>query len=157
MVSPFDLLFPALNVSYERLLDEDAGVGINLIAFLGGNSNEEGTTSFTQFAPYFRYYAGKKYASGFFVEAFLPITSYKINEYSYTSSYSSNNNGFYSYSNYAYQEISKTSLGLGFGLGGKWITKRNILFEVSGGVARLFGDEDLSVTGKGMLGIGYRF
>lgn len=155
MISPLNLLFETFNVSYERLLNEDTGLGVNLITSFRGNSGNEGLISYTQFSPYFRYYAGKKYASGFFVEAFLPITTYKSNEYYSYSTYN-NDYGYYVY-NSGYKETSQTSLGLGFGLGGKWITKRNILFEASLGIARLFGDEELPVTGKLMLGIGYRF
>ena len=54
-----------------------------------------------------------------------------------------------------------TTIGAGIGFGGKWVARRNIIFEASLGIARRFGMNseysDTPVTGKGMLGIGYRF
>ena len=153
MLSPIELIAgPALNISYERLLNKNSGVGINLLSYLGKKDSE---SKFTQFAPYYRRYFGKKYAAGFFVEGFLPITM--------TTNYEnySNNEPYDSV-----REYKRTSLGIGIGLGGKWITRNNIIFEVSAGLARRFGeserksfifDEVYNYTGKAMLGIGYRF
>lgn len=146
MISPIELIaFPALNVSYERLLNQDSGLGINLITYLG---NIEDNSAFTQISPYYRAYFGKKYGAGFFVEGFVPITMTKDVVY-----YS--NNGPYD----SRKEEKNTTFGAGVGFGGKWLAKKNIIFEASFGIARRFGTKnDVSnITGKGMLGIGYRF
>ncbi len=143
------LAVPALNVSYERLLTEDYGVGINALVGLGDDSD-----NFTQFSPFFRMYFGKGFASGFFVEGFIPVTTSDF-ETTYETTYDPVT-GYYNY----YTDFEKkTTVGFGVGLGGKWVVKRNIVFEGSIGIARRFGgnlDYD-NVTGKGMLGIGYRF
>jgi len=148
MIDPIMLVAgPVINLDYERLLNENSGIGLNALIYLGNDKDDEG---FSQFSPYYRMYFGKKYAAGFFVEGFVPITTSSYTEYNY------NSNGYY------YVESSHdkniTTIGIGVGFGGKWITKNNILFELSGGIARRFGNDNASdLTLKGMLGIGYRF
>lgn len=152
MISPIELIAgPALNVSYERLLNKDSGIGINVMMLLDKGEDGDGIQS--QISPYYRMYFGKKYASGFFVEGFIPITMSNDEIYvPYTSSGSF-------VSTYKYEK--NTTIGAGIGFGGKWVARRNIIFEVSMGIARRFGMsseyDDTPITGKGMLGIGYRF
>lgn len=150
MLSPIELIAgPALNVSYERLLNKDSGIGINGI-FVFNNSDGNGNLS-SQVSPYYRMYFGKKYASGFFVEAFVPITSSNDSNYNFQYNTTGYNQSYYTYE-------KNTTVGAGIGFGGKWVARRNIIFEVSGGVARRFGNGNYEkITGKGMLGIGYRF
>lgn len=149
MISPIELIAgPVLNVSYERLLNENSGIGINGLFDL---QNDE-DYSFNQISPYYRMYFGKKYASGFFVEGFVPITM--TNDTHYIPHYDSNN--YYT----SPVEEKNTTLGIGVGFGGKWVARKNIIFEASAGIARRFGLDshyDSAITGKGMLGIGYRF
>lgn len=143
MIDPIVLIAaPAVNFSYERLLNKDAGLGINAVFGLGRDFE-----NFSQFSPYYRMYFGKKYASGFFVEGFLPVTFTEDEVY-----HMAGNSGYYTSEN-------STTVGLGVAFGGKWVVKRNVVFEASGGIGRRFGnnDEISPVTGKGMLGIGYRF
>lgn len=152
MISPIELIAgPALNVSYERLLNKDSGIGINVAVLLDNNDDGDGLQS--QISPYYRMYFGKKYAAGFFVEAFVPITM--SNDAIYTPYYGS---GYY-VAEYRYEK--NTTIGAGIGFGGKWVARRNIIFEASLGIARRFGmnseNDNTPVTGKGMLGIGYRF
>lgn len=156
MLSPIELIaYPLLNISYERLINEKSGVGINGMFYFGTNDNID-ETGFTQVSPYYRMYFGKKYAAGFFVEGFVPITSTK-------DTYSRYSEGPY-FNSYS-EEVTRTTVGIGIGFGGKWITRNNIIFEVSAGLARRFGDtkkeinyyDSNNLTGRGMLGIGYRF
>ncbi|MDQ0476003.1 DUF3575 domain-containing protein [Chryseobacterium sp. MDT2-18] len=152
IISPIELIAgPALNVSYERLLNKDSGIGINALLLLDNKDNGDGLQS--QISPYYRMYFGKGYASGFFVEGFIPITT--SNDSVYTPYVGP---GYYA-SSYTYQK--NTTVGAGIGFGGKWVARRNIVFEASIGIARRFGMKseysDTPVTGKGMLGIGYRF
>lgn len=156
LISPIELIAsPLLNISYERLIAENMGIGVNGM-FYFKDKKEYYDSGFSQISPFYRMYFGKKFASGFFVEGFVPITSTK--EY-YTVYYSDETS--YSFKN---EEEKRTTVGIGIGLGGKWVTRNNIVFEVSGGIARRFGsdkntyyyDND-NLTAKGMLGIGYRF
>lgn len=153
VADPFLLIaIPMANVSYERILSKDMGLGVNAMIVL----NDDEVDDFKQVSPYFRYYLGNKYASGFFFEGFLPITWQK--DYVYTSYYDNTTNMYY-YSEGKNKTI--TTVGLGFGVGGKWVIKDRLVIEASGGIARRFGNTDSydvsSVTGKIMGGVGYRF
>lgn len=48
------IAIPLANVSYERLISENMGLGLNAMLTLSSNNE-----SFKQFSPYFRYYLGK--------------------------------------------------------------------------------------------------
>ena len=47
--------------------------------------------------------------------------------------------------------------GLGFYAGYKWLSKKNITFEIGGGIGRIIGHSEQSITGIGQLAVGYRF
>ncbi|MEG0619378.1 MULTISPECIES: DUF3575 domain-containing protein [Chryseobacterium] len=144
------IAIPLANVSYERLISENMGLGLNAMLTLSSNNE-----SFKQFSPYFRYYLGKKYASGFFFEGFVPVTLQRNEVYNYFYDQS----GSYQY-RYDVNE-NFTSIGIGFGVGGKWVINDRLIIEASGGLARRIGDFDNdnvgAVTGKFMGGVGYRF
>lgn len=145
LIDPIFLIAaPALNASYERILNADYGVGVH--ALLGLGAMDE----IVQISPYARMYLGQRYASGFFLEAFFPITSSEEYEDSYNST------GDYIGSG---TTIRKTTVGFGVGMGGKWVLKKNIIFELGGGVGRrLFYDgPNEPLVGKWMLGVGYKF
>lgn len=152
LISPIELIaIPLLNFSYERLLNENSGVGINGMFYFGNNDDDD-EYGMTQISPYYRMYFGRKYASGFFVEGFVPITTTKDTYYeTYTGP---------GYFNQESRVESNTTVGVGIGFGGKWIARNNVVFEASTGIARRFGMPERynsAITGKGMLGIGYRF
>ncbi|MCX8522447.1 DUF3575 domain-containing protein [Chryseobacterium formosus] len=143
------IAIPLANISYERLISQNKGIGVNAMIKLNNEDKD-----FKQFSPYFRYYMGKKYASGFFFEGFIPVTIQNDVNYIYED-----------YSDFGYQNISKknksfTTVGIGFGVGGKWVISNKLVIEASGGIARRFGDlyrYDIGrVIGKIMAGIGYR-
>lgn len=143
VVDPFWLIGGlALNASYERIISEDSGVGANVI--LGFNNDLD---DFTQISPYYRAYFGSKYASGFFIEGFLPITV--------STEYDWQDGG-----NMSGRSYDRTTGGLGFGLGGKWIAKKKFVFELNLGIARkLIGERGYGdpITAKGMIGVGFAF
>ncbi len=153
MISPIHLIAePSINVYYERILNKENGVGINLI--IGGEDTNY------EFSPFYRMYFGKKYAQGFFIEGFLPITNAGYEECTTKKKYVLDDNNT-EYSTYIVDCNIRnlTTIGVGFGGGFKFVVKRNIVFEVSAGMLRRFGINNNygSVSGKGMLGIGYRF
>ena len=157
----FYLIFgSALNLTYERVLNEESGIGATLI--LSSGTDIKTTFSLT---PYYRFYFGKKPAAGFFFEGFASVNSWEYQTYSniYYDGY---------YYNSQIQKKTATDLALGLGLGGKFITNNGILFELSVGVGRnLLNDYNNSqynngmrvyrsedrIFGRGGLSIGYRF
>ena len=140
------LVLGAFEGTYERILNEESAVGVSL--FTSYDKNIDTKFSLT---PYYRFYFGKKPAAGFFAEGFGMINNYDFSTYNY-------NNGVNPYND----EGSVTDFALGFGIGGKWITKRGFVFEINSGVGRnLFNNEssynDFEIVGRGGISLGYRF
>lgn len=138
------LVAGAFEATYERLLNEESGVGVSL--FVPYVNDIEINFSLT---PYYRYYFGKKPAAGFFVEGFGMLDSY--------TQPASESDWF---SNYIGPEKKITDFALGFGLGAKWVTKKGFIFEFNGGVGRnLFNSKgtDYEIVGRGGITLGYRF
>lgn len=142
VVDPFWIIGGlALNASYERILSEDSGIGVNAILGIGDDLED-----FTQISPYYRAYFGSKYASGFYIEGYVPITVQR--EYEWVNGTETD------------RTVDRTTGGLGFGLGSKWVAKKKFVFELNLGIARKFignRGETSPVTGKGMIGVGFCF
>lgn len=139
------LVLGAGEFTYERLLNEESGVGATLFF----NYDDEFDTKFS-LTPYYRFYFGKKPAAGFFVEGFGMLNSYQYTNYYYNGGFDSNP-----------REVKNTDFALGFGLGAKWTTRRGFLFEINAGIGRnLFNgknDDDFEIVGRGGITLGYRF
>jgi hypothetical protein len=147
------LIAGAFEVTYERLLDDESGVGVALFA----SFDDDIDTKFSV-TPYYRFYFGKKPASGFFVEGFGMLNTYEIegyNRYDYNTGVLIN----------VVPDEKLTDFALGFGVGSKWVTKKGFLFEINVGVGRnLFNNsnnedyyDDYQIVGRGGFSIGYRF
>ncbi|MDO5615485.1 MAG: DUF3575 domain-containing protein [Cruoricaptor ignavus] len=153
MVNPIALILGVGNLAYERHLNHDSGIGVNVTFVIDDYAINE--TGYWHIMPYYRYYFGKKWANGFFVDGFAGVLGRKD---SWTSSFSyydpTTGNTYYTSSN---NEIKETKFGLGVGFGGKWTTKKNITFEASIGLGRAFDSPGDELFLKGLLGIGYRF
>ncbi len=143
----------ALNISYERILTDESGVGATLILSNGKDLN----TTFS-LTPYYRFYFGKKPAAGFFFEGFTSVSSFTASKYQ--GSFYDSNTGIYT--NYPDIEKKFTDLAVGFGLGAKWITKKGVVFEINSGIGRNLlqdyeGFSGAKIVGRGGISIGYRF
>ncbi|MFI1772972.1 DUF3575 domain-containing protein [Thalassobellus citreus] len=142
------LVIGAFDVTYERTLNEESGVGINI--FIPFDDEISDDVNY-YISPYYRFYFGKKYAAGFFVEGFGMLNSTNYNTYFY-------NNGF----DPTIKEDTITDFALGIGLGGKWVTNSGFIGELNLGVGRnLFNTSDDYIDNEfvAKLGItiGYRF
>lgn len=134
------LIVGALDVSYERIINEESAFGASLFLAIDDDIDTK-----LMFTPYYRYYFGKKPASGFFAEGFGMLNNYES----------------YKYNTVGNESIitTRTDFALGFGLGAKWITKKGFIFEINGGVGRnLFNstDTDYEIVGRGGITFGYR-
>ncbi|WP_298525958.1 hypothetical protein [uncultured Christiangramia sp.] len=59
---------------------------------------------------------------------------------------------------YIYETIDYTDFAIGFGLGGKFVSKGGFLLDLSGGIGRnLFSDKSPPIVGQFMVNLGYRF
>lgn len=143
------ILLGAFEMNYERNLNEDSSVGISLFTPF---DDEVFNDDFNYYiSPYYRVYFSRKYAAGFFVEGFT-----MINSIDYQTGWILDNNGNYVET----KKDTYTDFALGFGVGGKWVTKRGIVFELVGGMGRnlLHADETgTTIVGKFGFNLGYRF
>lgn len=129
----------AFEISYEKLLNEESGVGVSLMIPF---ADEVKKTYKYYVSPYYRFYFGEKYASGFFFEGFGMLNSMNRTEILFS------------------QPKYETDFGIGIGIGGKWITKGGFFGELNFGIGRnLFKNKDNfnNVLGKGGISLGYRF
>ena len=136
------LVVGILDFTYERLLNEESAVGLN-VAIPYDKEIKEDLQYYISL--YYRFYFGKKYAAGFFLEGFGMLNSAE-REFDF-------------FVNDEDREYV-TDFALGIGLGGKWITKGGFIGEVNFGVGRnLFKSEETTIDFVSKLGItlGYRF
>lgn len=145
-VNALYLILGSFDVSYERILNEESAVGISLNAPF---DNDNWDINYTA-TGYYRYYFGKKIASGFFGEAFGMLNNVDDFIYEETST------------DYNYEQKTLTDFALGIGLGGKWVTKKGLLLEINAGVGRnlfnnQYDDRDYELIGRAGITVGYRF
>lgn len=143
----------SIDITYERILSDESAIGTSLYIY-SGNSQDEIGEFYKSFSitPYYRNYFSRGYAKGFFVEAFSMISSRK--------------DSFYDYDYYddSYEEKKKINFALGIAVGGKWVTKKGFIAEISIGIGRnLFQNnndeyyDEAPVVGRGGISIGKRF
>ncbi len=148
-INAFNLIaFTYMDLSYERLLHEEASLGVSVL-FNVGNDNEI-LDYFRNFSitPYYRQYFSKQYAEGFFVEGFGMLNSGEDYYYSFDDQGNETNTG-----------ETYTDFALGISVGGKFVTKRGFIAEIYTGLGRnLLGDETApEIVSRGGISLGYRF
>ncbi len=135
----------AMEAGFERYLNRNSSLGISAF-IVYDNTKEEDLNYFI--SPYYRYYFGKKYASGFFVEGFGMFTSIDGKK-------------IYAADNITFTEGKNVyDLALGAGLGWKLVTKKGIVFEANAAYGRLVFNADKTDHNQVIklgLSIGYRF
>ncbi|HEX7871153.1 MAG TPA: DUF3575 domain-containing protein [Chryseobacterium sp.] len=142
LISP---LFGAVEGSFERHLNKNSSLGISAFIVYDNKENEDLNY---YISPYYRYYFGKKYASGFFVEGFGAFTSIDGKK-------------IYAADNVTFTEKKDVyDVALGAGLGYKLVTKKGLVFEANAAYGKLLFNADKTdhdIVAKFGLSIGYRF
>lgn len=142
LISP---LSGAVEAGFERHLNKNSSLGIS--AFFVYDDTKDKDMNY-YISPYYRYYFGKKYASGFFVEGFGMFTSidgkkiYSADQLTFTEN----------------KDVYDAALGAG--LGYKLVTKKGLVFEANAGYGRLVFNADKTDHNQVLklgLSIGYRF
>ncbi|WP_276878090.1 DUF3575 domain-containing protein [Chryseobacterium joostei] len=135
----------AVEAGFERYLNKNSSLGIS--AFMVYDNTKEDDLNYF-ISPYYRYYFGKKYASGFFAEGFGMFTSIDGKK-------------IYAADNIAFTEGKNVyDLALGAGLGWKLVTKKGIVFEANAAYGRLVFNADKTDHDQVIklgLSMGYRF
>jgi len=152
-LNAFNLItFKWLDVSYERVLNEEASIGISVLTTLDKESY--GYDSYREYSitPYYRHFFSNSYAKGFFMEAFTMINGGQYETYDW---YYDDINDIYVDE---YEVTDYTDVAFGISVGGKFISKRGFIGEIHAGVGRnLFDDNAPDVVGRGGISFGYRF
>ncbi|MFP4844816.1 DUF3575 domain-containing protein [Winogradskyella sp. PE311] len=140
------LVLGAFDLTYERTLNEESAIGATIfIPFDDETVNEDFNF---YFSPYYRFYFGKKYAAGFFIEGFGLLSSYEQTSVEF------------GINDAVFTEENKLAMALGIGVGGKWVTNSGFLGELNLGIGRniINGDDFIEdIIGKVSIGVGYRF
>jgi len=135
----------AAEVGFEHYLSKNTSLGISVFAVYD-NTREKDMNYFI--SPYYRYYFGKKYTSGFFVEGFGMFTSidgkktYAADKVTFTEG----------------KDVYDLALGAGFGW--KLVTKSGFVLEANVAYGKLvFNANKTDHTQVLKLGVnaGYRF
>ncbi len=151
------LIFKSLEGSYEYLINKESSVGISMMVNLNDEFNE-GPEYAETFAitPFYRRFFSRKYAWGFFMEAFGMYNKQQDDYYEYD--YSSSVDDSYR-TNSVDEETNNFALGIS--IGGKFVSQNGFAFEFYGGVGRnLFtSDSRYNYEFVPRLGVsfGYRF
>lgn len=153
-LNALSLILGAAEVTYERALSEESGIGMNVLIAFDDDVFED--LNF-YISPYYRFYFGKKPAAGFFIEGFGLFSSLSETEAVITIIDGSENeipNG-----GFVVRETNAVDFALGIGLGGKWITNSGFVGEIGLGIGRNLFNNDIvePITGKVLITVGYRF
>lgn len=137
-------LFELIELSYERILNGDAGVGISTAYSFDESSEFRG-----MILPYFRFYPSERQkAEGFFLEANTGVIFSEDNIIEYSPYPGSGQNN----------RENRAGFGLGVAVGGKFISKRGLFGEVLGGLGREFNDETfIEIYPRVGINFGFRF
>ena len=144
------IVFSAVDVTYERVLSQDSSTGISLLYNYREDDSENGLYYNEKFAitPFYRYYfSNTKYAHGFFIEGFAMYNKQQdYNRLLIRDDFS---------------DRTSNNFAVGFAAGGKFITKRGIVFDLHAGLGRNIyrSDEEISalLVPRFAISAGYRF
>lgn len=144
------IAFKYLDVSYERVIDEESSFGVAALINLGNDDDIFDYLREFSITPYYRRYFSKGYAKGFFVEGFGMINQSSDEFFSDFNEFG-DSNGF--------TAEKYTDFAVGVSLGGKFISKRGFVAEVYGGIGRnlLNSNNVVEVVGRGGISLGFRF
>lgn len=152
------IAFKWFDVSYEYLRNEESSFGIS--AQLALDTDIYGYDSnYRKYAitPYYRHFFSKKYASGFFMEAFGAINGGVYQNWVYEYDENCTGDSYDCYHEY-YNEHKYNDLAFGVGVGGKFVSKLGFVGEIHAGIARnLFSEYSPEVIGRLGVSLGYRF
>ncbi len=138
------MIFSALDVNYERIVDDESSFGVSMMFSLNGtdrfkNYNDPYYFEGFTLSPYYRIYFGRKPNAGFFAETFAMYSKGHYDYYFYSNDESCHDcitiDEWYGGS---HKIKPFTEFGVGFAVGIKFLTRRHFSISAYGGVARNF-------------------
>ena len=154
-IGTFNLVaFGALDVAYERILTPNSSWAVEAFILALNRDNEDLDEAFSKdfslTGKYKYFFSEHRTAWGFYVNGFAMVSSgeyYKYVDVLYNGYYQSEKD----YNNY-------TDLALGFGLGGKFVSKQGFFLDLSAGIGRnLLNDNSPTIVGQFNANLGFRF
>jgi len=150
-LNAFNLVaFGIVDITYERIISENSTWAIE--AFYHPTKDDYLNDAYYKelsLTGKYKHFFSSKYARGFYVHGFGMLSN---GEYEDGSYYNENTN------EYIYETNDYTDFAIGFGLGGKFVSKGGFLLDLSGGIGRnLFSDKSPTIVGQFMVNLGYRF
>jgi len=129
-------------ISYERLISDNMGVGIAVVVAVDDQDLRH------SFLGNYRLYFGNKKANGFFIEGNMGVVTEKEHHFYYFPE----NNG-----SLQVTESTPTYFGLGAAAGAKFLTRNGFLGEAYLGAGRLLGESHSEYYPRVGITIGKRF
>tara|TARA_R100001369_G_scaffold20091_2_gene36893 strand:- start:89154 stop:89741 length:588 start_codon:yes stop_codon:yes gene_type:complete len=145
--------FGALDVAYERIITPNSSWALEAFVLALDRENEDLDDAFNKdfsLTGKYKYFFGDRSTWGFYVNGLAMISSgkYKVTTESFV-----NDNFFY-----RTEEKDYTDFALGFGLGGKFVSKQGFFLDLSTGIGRnLFSNDSPVVVGQFNANLGFRF
>lgn len=150
------IVFKSAEASFEYLIDSESSFGATMLFNLDDveDSEFEDAPYYRErfaFTPYYRRFFSRKYAWGFFMEAFSMFNIQKDYD------------GYWDDALQDYRYFSGTSNNLAFGiaLGGKFVSNKGFVFEFYGGPGRNIIESDANIASEFVprvgVSFGYRF
>ena len=148
------IIFKSIDLSYEYLINDESSVGVSFLVNLN-DENSDGPNYNETFAltTYYRHFFSRKYAWGFFMEAFGMYNTQESDNYDY----------YYEDVNYiSSHSVHKTdNFALGISIGAKFVSQKGFVFEFFAGVGRNLFTSDSSnnyeLVPRLGTSFGYRF
>ncbi|WP_378173612.1 hypothetical protein [Aquimarina sp. SS2-1] len=159
-INPFNIIaFGALDLVYERVLNENSSLGFDFFYRLADNDNNDNDFDTDEvfdkeiaFTTRFKYFFGSRVARGFYVEAFGMLSSGEHENYVRVF----DDQGVLISAGDVEEEY--TDFALGFSVGGKFVTRNGFFIDIGFGIGRnLFNNKSPEIIIRPNLYLGYRF
>lgn len=136
------LIIRSIEVSYERVINEESSVGISVLFNLAEQDIDFRYKENFMITPYYRHFFTKEYKWNFFGEGFVGINSGKKES-------EKDSNDF---------DIEYTDAALGLAVGTKYVSEGGLTIDIFGGLGRnLFGTDSPTLVPRIGLNIGWQF
>ena len=145
--------FGALDVAYERIINQNSSWALEAFVLALDRDNEDIGDAFNKdvsLTGKYKHFFGDRTAWGFYVNGLAMLSSGEYSDY----------NDYYVDDMYYSNREKKnyTDFALGFGLGGKFVSKQGFFLDLSTGIGRnLFSDDSPTVVGQFNVNVGFRF
>lgn len=153
-INAFNLVtFGAIDVAYERIIDPSSSWAVEGFILALNRESESADYVFTRTASLtgkYKYFFGERSTWGFYVNGLAMLSTGEYYEEFET----------FDGLNYNYSRVDKdyTDLALGFGIGGKWVSKQGFFMDLSTGIGRnLLNNDSPVIVGQFNVNLGKRF